>query len=366
MVDLPKANPPKQAWIRKGDVQSVSAAATPKQLTPEQKQERLTERDHYSDEARQLFADGKFDEAIAAAEKMLTIEQKVLGNDDPDAIGSRRYLATLHQAKGDLAGAHKLGEEELARSTSLLGKDHWQVTDARLALADVDILAGLKSEDRQALAHCDAAFGKAQRLNATGDPKSALPLLKEVLEARTRLLGPKHRLTGVTCSWLGVIYEHLGKSADAVTFASQSLGIAKDVYGEHHPNYASSLDNLAVLYRENADYAKAEPLCRQALQIRKELLGEKDPDYARSLNNLAWLYELSGNYAKAEPLLLEGAEIRKQALGEKHHDYAQSLCSVAVLFKEMASTPRPSRCTSRYYRLIRKRWAKRIPTMQLI
>ena len=98
-----------------------------------------------------------------------------------------------------------------------------------------------------------------------------------MLETRTRLLGPKHHLTGVVCSCLGVVYEHLGQSADAIKFASQTLDITKEGVGEHHPNYASSLDNLAVLYRENGDYAKAEPLCLKALQIRKELLGVKRP-----------------------------------------------------------------------------------------
>ena len=42
------------------------------------------------------------------------------------------------------------------------------------------------------------------------------------------------------------------------------------------------------------DYAKAEPLYRQALEIRKRALGENHPDYATSLNNLAGLYQAMG------------------------------------------------------------------------
>ena len=42
------------------------------------------------------------------------------------------------------------------------------------------------------------------------------------------------------------------------------------------------------------DYAKAEPLFRQALEIRKRALGENHPDYASSLNNLAVLYQRHG------------------------------------------------------------------------
>ena len=43
-------------------------------------------------------------------------------------------------------------------------------------------------------------------------------------------------------------------------------------------------------------YDRAEPLYRQALEIRKKVLGEGHPDYATSLNNLAELYRAMGAY----------------------------------------------------------------------
>ena len=64
--------------------------------------------------------------------------------------------------------------------------------------------------------------------------------------------------------------------------------------GENHPDYATSLNNLAGLYQAMGDYAKAEPLFRQALEINKRALGENHPDYATSLNNLAALYQAHG------------------------------------------------------------------------
>ena len=41
-------------------------------------------------------------------------------------------------------------------------------------------------------------------------------------------------------------------------------------------------------------YDRAEPLYRQALEITKKALGEEHPDYATSLNNLAALYQRNG------------------------------------------------------------------------
>ena len=80
-------------------------------------------------------------------------------------------------------------------------------------------------------------------------------------------------------------------------------------------------------------YDRAEPLYRQALEIRKKALGEEHPDYATSLNNLAALYHAMGAYDRAEPLYRQALEIRKKALGEEHPDYATSLNNLAALYR---------------------------------
>ena len=41
-------------------------------------------------------------------------------------------------------------------------------------------------------------------------------------------------------------------------------------------------------------YEEAEPLYRQAMEIRRTALGEEHPDFATSLNNLAELHRAMG------------------------------------------------------------------------
>ena len=62
-------------------------------------QQRLKERDHYSEESDALLGEGKLPEAIAAAEKMLAIEQEVLGNNHLDVAGSLERLADMHEQR---------------------------------------------------------------------------------------------------------------------------------------------------------------------------------------------------------------------------------------------------------------------------
>ena len=82
----------------------------------------------------------------------------------------------------------------------------------------------------------------------------------------------------------------MGDYARAEPLLPPGAGDPEEALGEDHPDYATSLNNLAVLYQAMGDYARAEPLLRQAMEIRKQALGEDHPDYATSLNNLAGLY----------------------------------------------------------------------------
>src|SRR5205807_7974678 len=68
------------------------------------------------------------------------------------------------------------------------------------------------------------------------------------------------------------------------------------------------------LYKAEGNFARAEPMFRQALEIRKKALGETHPDYASSLNDLARLYQLQGDFARAEPLARQSLVITREHL----------------------------------------------------
>ena len=147
------------------------------------------------------------------------------------------------------------------------------------------------------------------------------------------MFGEKHPYYAHSLNNLAGLYEAQGNYGKAEPLFVEALAIRKQVLGKKHPAYADTLNNLALLYQAQGNYAKAEPLYVEALAIRKQVLGEKHPDYAISLSNLAELYRFQGNYAKAGPLYVEALAIRKQVLGEKHPDYATSLNNLASLYQ---------------------------------
>src|SRR5260370_610211 len=70
---------------------------------------------------------------------------------------------------------------------------------------------------------------------------------------------------------LAFVYEKQGKYDAAETWYKQSLAIKRRMWGEEHPDTASSLYNLSHVYKELSKYNEAEDLCKQALAIQRRM-----------------------------------------------------------------------------------------------
>ena len=123
------------------------------------------------------------------------------------------------------------------------------------------------------------------------------------------------------------------------------------------------LNRIAFYMYETAQYAEAEPLFLKSTEIRRRALGEQHPDYATSLNNLAELYRAMGRHARGRAALPQVDGDSSPALGEQHPDYATSLNNLAVLYRRdgPARRGRAALPASRW-RFVASPWASSIPT----
>jgi Tetratricopeptide repeat len=170
---------------------SASEPSAKKPFTVAQ-QEQFKERDKLWNKSRQLRDAGNLDEAITATEKMLAIEQGLLGKEDDEVAVSLDYLAGLHEEKEDFTAARKLREEVLVIKTKHLGREHWQVTDARLATENTALLEKLDPSQRRQLAEADQLNNKVVALYGQGKFGEATDLARKTADIRRKILGEKH------------------------------------------------------------------------------------------------------------------------------------------------------------------------------
>jgi CHAT domain-containing protein len=244
---------------------------------------------------------------------------------------SREWWAGVYQRLDNIAAARKARQEVLTLRIKIHGEKHWKVTDARLALADVEILERLTARQRQRLAEAGRLDEEALALYQRGRYREALAPARRAVEIEKQVRGDKHLDYAISLNSLAVLHYSLGDYTKAEPLYQQAREIRQRLLGEKHPDYAQSLNNLAQLCKSVGDYAGAERNLREARDIFQQTLGETHADYAVSLDNLAVLYDSLGDYARAEPLYRQARDIRRQTLGEKHLDYANSLNNLAAL-----------------------------------
>jgi len=121
----------------------------------------------------------------------------------------------------------------------------------------------------------------------------------------------------------------------ADTLFARTLELYRKKFGEEHPFYATTLDNLARLYIKMGFFDKAEIMFLRAKEIRKNLTGMNHQDYAKTVFNLACVYEKMMRFNESEKLFIQALELRKELLGKEHPDYAKSLSGIALLYKKM-------------------------------
>jgi CHAT domain-containing protein len=343
-------------------------------------------------EVLRLYQEGKYEQAVTAAEQLCADVRGHLGENGPEFAAAVNALALLHHALGHYAIAEPLLKQALGISRAAHGDTHPAYATRLNNLAELYLAMGnyatARTLHQEAAQLRRAALGDdnpdyAQSLNnlaevhaACGDP-GAEALFRQALDIRLRTLGATHPAYATTLSNLGNLllergdldgaepllrqalkvreqglgqrHPHFaqslldlarltaarGKDKLAVPLFARALEVFGDSLGEDHPSYATTLNAYARLCRDQAEYTGAERLFRQALEIRRETFGEDHASFAETLNDLAGVFYLRGEYSAAEPLAQQALAVLRRTLGEDHPAYADALDRLGRLYRVM-------------------------------
>jgi tetratricopeptide (TPR) repeat protein len=149
-----------------------------------------------------------------------------------------------------------------------------------------------------------------------------------------------HPATDYAANLIELAYHHLdhARPALALPLCQEAVDTIANQCGRQHPEYLSSLQDLANCYRYLGQFDAAICGYQEILTIRAQTLGKSHSQYAQSLNDLALIYSEQGQHQQALQLSTEALAIR-QALGTAHPDYINGLCYLAYLQRAANQLP---------------------------
>ena len=125
--------------------------------------------------------------------------------------------------------------------------------------------------------------------------------------------------------WLSIAYSDLSwdlfnynKTKQALKAEKIAIKYKTKLYGTHHPEIASSYNNIGGILTDLEDFDKALVFYKKALDIDKKLLGFESINTAEDLNNIGGILYEKGEYKKALSYYKKALTIDESILGKKH------------------------------------------------
>ncbi|MEV1198488.1 tetratricopeptide repeat protein [Microbispora rosea] len=252
---------------------------------------------------------GRYALAESAWRKALTWRTATLGEEHPDTLTSRDYLALVLWGLGRLEEAEAENRAVLEIRRRLLGDQHPDTLISRNNLARV--LADL---------------GRLDEAEAEN---------RAVLEIRRRLLGDQHPDTLISRSNLARVLADVGRLDEAEAEHRAVLEALRRELDEENPRTLISRNNLACVLADLGRLDEAEAEHRAVLEARRRVLGDQHPDTLHSRNNLARVLADLGRLDEAEAEHRAVLEARRRILGDQHPDTLISRNSLARVLTDL-------------------------------
>jgi esterase/lipase superfamily enzyme len=176
----------------------------------------------------------------------------------------------------------------------------------------------------------DALNSQIAKLYSDGKYAEATPLAEHYVDLARQRYGEEHPEFATAITWLGSLYQSEGRHDDAEPLLKRALSIREKELGPDHALVGTSLSNLAALYESQGRDADAEPLLKRALSIREKAQGSDELDaLKRHVEELDW----NGKEDEAIPLAERYVTLTGQRYGEKHPEFVSAITSLGSLYE---------------------------------
>lgn len=254
----------------------------------------------FTDQARDLVRQKKYDQAHAYLEKAVEKAVKGFGADDPHVASAKQNLAELYRLTKQYDKAAPLYDDAIH-----ILMQHYGMSDIRVAFA----------------LHNIAGFYLAQH-----DLDKAEEYYQRSLQVKLAAVGPGHTETSSTLFHLSEVYWMKGEQEKAIEYGSKAVDALRTI-GSNMMAYSRRQARLADMLLDSGNPKQAE---KQLLEIQEATPEEDFQTHARTWESLSKVYRaMEGRTQDAQACMDKALGIREQHKDEYPLLYSACLRRVA-------------------------------------
>jgi tetratricopeptide (TPR) repeat protein len=193
-------------------------------------------------------------------------------------------------------------------------------------------------------------IGVAGALEALNRRDEAIPLYREVIAARERVLGPEHLDTVWAKISLASNFTDMGRYAEAAELAGPAAAILVRTLGENHPVTAFGWNVFGMSSCAMGRYDDGIAALTRTEKTRARLYGEKSWLIANTRARIGICLSGTGRKAEAETMLLAASKVLEESRGK---DFERTQDSYKALRDLYAGWNRPADA-ARYAALLKQ------------
>lgn len=259
----------------------------------------------------------------------------------PPAAMEKVEALNKHVRELDAAGKREetflVAEELIALRREHLGDDHWQVVDAKQRLADARVVETQEKHKLLDEAKRLKEFAATQILERKFE--EARRAATESLRIHRSLFGENHPQPASSLGIIALAYRRQGKYAEADPLFREVISINRATLGNNHPTTAESLNDLAVNLYSLEKFTEAAKIFQESLAILTETRGDADTKTSEVRRFLAMLYLWQKDYTAAELLMRNALAISRRMHGDIHEQTAEKLADLATFMRIQGNYP---------------------------
>lgn len=284
------------------------------------------------------------EKAIRLQEDALEIQRDLYGPNSEEVFDSLKLLAEGFRKMGDYESAASLSAELLATAEAAFGHDHPSWGEAKAVSAEMAFSLGHLEEAEAELQEAVANLRRAPddyaqalvrallllaALNTWDNNSEAMGYVDEAERVSKRRYGSSSLSLALVLAQRASVHSSAARYAEAEADFKRSIGIYEHRIGREHSATLSTLNNLGILYNRMGRPAQAAELYADVLARYQEKFGEKHRTVADSYQNLATAWTREGRYADSIPMHQKAYELYREVLPNEQEVVAYPLLSKA-------------------------------------